>query len=197
MANSGNSGVSIGGGRHIGNLQTAPNTASIGGTAIQTSNFLPKSGEWINQMTVNLNKSAGLRKSTPPENISIDVPVRQGDTQWDIVQRSLPLLAKRGGLGAESQKIFAEKWAAQLEANGQTAVYEKKGDGGRIDDDDFAARIDRTKADAKTGGVGTYKLIFTPKNHGEMLAGIQQLRRNEILTAASATPNCAARRSAV
>lgn len=188
MANGGNNGVSIGGGRPIGNLQTAPNNASGSPAAIQTNNLLPKNGEWINQMTVNLNKNAGLRKSTTPENVSIDVPVRQNDTQWDIVQRSLPLLAKRSGLSAESQQIFAEKWAAQLEASGQKAIYDDNGDGGRIDGSDFAARIDRTKVDAGAGNIGTYKLNFTPKNHGEMLADIQRLRRNEILTNDIADP---------
>nr|MDQ3323530.1 hypothetical protein [Acidobacteriota bacterium] len=185
MANSGSNGVSIGGGRHIRDLQTAPNNASGGGTATQTNNLLPKNGEWINQMTGNLNKTAGLRNSPPPGDISIDVPVRQSDTQWDIVQRSLPLLAKRSGLGAESQKVFAEKWAARLEESGEKMIYDNS-DGGRVDGGDFAARIDRTKAN--TSGIGTYKLTFTAKNHGEMLADIQRLRRNEILTNGIADP---------
>lgn len=178
----GNNGVSIGSGRAIGDLQSARNNSNvIGERAVSIGNLLPKNGGWLNQMTGNLNKNAGLRTSSATEDISLDVPVRQGDTQWNVVLRSLPLLAKRSGLGAESQMVFAEKWASRLEANGQTAIYDN-GDGGRVDGGDFSSRIDRTKADAGTGGIGTYKLVFTQKNHGEMLADIQQLRRNEILT---------------
>lgn len=178
----GNNGVSIGSGRAIGDLQSARNDSNvIGERAVSINNLLPKNGGWLNQMTGNLNKNAGLRTSSANEDISLDVPVRQGDTQWNVVLRSLPLLAKRSGLGAESQMVFAEKWAARLEANGQTAIYDN-GDGGRVDGGDFSSRIDRTKADANTGGIGTYKLVFTRKNHGGMLADIQQLRRNEILT---------------
>lgn len=128
MANGGNNGVSIGGGRQIKDLQNTSNGAGVSSrTAIPINSLLPKNGEWVNQMTGNLNKSAGLRKLAATADVSIDVPVRQSDTQWDIVQRSLPLLAKRSGLGAESQKVFAEKWAARLEASGEAAIYDNAG----------------------------------------------------------------------
>ncbi len=182
MANGGNNGVSIGGGRQIRDLlNTLNGTGVSSGKAIQTNNLLPKNGEWINQMTGNVNKTVGLRKSAATEDISIDVPVRRGDAQWDIVQRSLPLLAKQSGLGAESQKVFAEKWAARLEETGETAICNNDS-GRRIEDGDFGARVDRAEADQKTGEIGTYKLTFTAQKHGEMLADIQQLRRNEVLT---------------
>lgn len=176
--------ISIGGGRPARNLTGASGDANLigGGKAVSANGLLPKNGGWLNQMTGNLTKSAGLRNSAAATgDISLDVPVRQGDTQWSVVLRSLPLLAKQSGLGAESQKAFAEKWAAQLETSGETAIYDNGG-GGRIDGGDFAARIDKSKADAQNGGIGTYKLTFTTQKHGAMLADIQQLRRNEILT---------------
>lgn len=182
MANG--NGVSIGGGRQITDSRGAMNGGNVGGgrRAVAMNILLPKNGGWLNQMTGNLNKSANLRNSAASGgDVTLDVPVRQGDTQWTIVLRSLPLLAKQSGLGAESQIAFAEKWAARLEASGETAIYDN-GDSGRIDGGDFAARIDKSKADAQNGGIGTYKLTFTAKNHGAMLADIQQLRRNEILT---------------
>ncbi|MFY2561991.1 hypothetical protein ACN469_30635 [Corallococcus terminator] len=114
----------------------------------------------------------------------VDVPVFPSDTEWDVVRRALPMLAKQAGLSPEGQKVFAETWAAKLHQRGETRIYSNK-TGDALSQGDFKSNIKENAPGATStpaGSVGTYKLEFTPGKHGAMFADLRQLRHNEELT---------------
>lgn len=55
---------------------------------------------------------------------AINIPVKAGDTQWDVVQRSLAAFAERSGLPPEEQKRFIADWTNKLRAGGETSLYD-------------------------------------------------------------------------
>ncbi|MFY1828057.1 hypothetical protein ACN47A_19200 [Myxococcus fulvus] len=118
----------------------------------------------------------------------VQVPVYANDTQWHVVLRGLPMLAKQAGLSPEGQKAFCEKWSAKLHASGEMSIY-SNGSGQEVGD--FKSKLEPySPGDAARpqDALGTYSLEFLPGKHAGMFADLRQLQQNEALASGIGDP---------
>lgn len=122
----------------------------------------------VNQKIQTNNLSDAVRRDT------IDVPVYENDSEWDVVQRSIGLFADNARLGAEAKQLFVKKWVTELAKAEQTKLYRDDSEGNNAAH--LGNEINRSAADSLTGLLGTYQAMIDPGRQARMMDELKALR---------------------
>ena len=154
------------------------------GNAGSKLNSMPTDNVWAKRMVGDSNDQP---TSQVYQGGTVNVPVYKGDSQWDVVKRSLGLFADQAHLSSESKALFVEKWTNELQRSGQTSLVHNN-DGSSVGDTDFTGKINRATANKGSNQIGTYPVKLTVGNQFSMINDLQDLRAIDASTASIGNP---------
>lgn len=144
--------------------------------------FVPKTNVWtpnIPPKKTLIDNSKQLPSTEKSEGKTVNVPVHQNDTEWQVIQRGLGIMADEAGVIGDSKLAFVKKWSGEVERTGQALSHSGSSTNSSAEDN-FAIKIDKASLSQATLWMETYPLTIRPDFEARANSDLQALRHVEM-----------------